>query len=228
MADESILTDPSRGPTYDQPLVACLLCASEKLSEFDRDYRGNSIVCCHACGARFMNPQYTDDWLQHYYSRYVPANGHSHAESWRSRPEVRRAGKTRALQLIANHVPVGRILMVGCGDGLELSIAKELGWSAEGLDIDPATTRRIADSVGVQVHCGAFEELPAEDGSFDAVFLDQVIEHPKNPADFLRKAFGILRAGGVLYLGLPNIGSLSNSFKTMVGRLGLRRRRRNP
>src|SRR5690606_14847814 len=36
----------------------------------------------------------------------------------------------------------------------------------------------------------------------------------------------LLRPGGVLYLGLPNIGSLANGWKTLLGRLGLRRRRR--
>jgi hypothetical protein len=36
----------------------------------------------------------------------------------------------------------------------------------------------------------------------------------------------MLRSGGVLFLGLPNIGSVANRLKTTLGRLGLRRRRR--
>ena len=173
-----------------------------------------------------MNPQYTDRWLDEFYSRYVPASSHSHERSWRARPEVRRRGKQRAFGDIAQFVPVGRILMVGCGDGLELSIAKELGWQVVGHDVDAATVARVAGQCGVPVHCGPFPELGEADGSFDAVFMDQVIEHPKNPGEFLVKAFRLLRPGGVLYLGQPNIGSMSNRWKTLVGRLGLRPRRR--
>lgn len=222
---EASATDPP-APTYDEPLRRCLLCAGETLRDHDRDHRGHRIVRCAACGLCFMNPQYSDDWLRHYYSTYVPADGQSHDRGFRARPEVRRAGKTRALRMIERHVGVGRILMVGCGDGLELSIARELGWSVTGQDIDPATTRRVAAATGVPVLCAPFEQVPAPESSFDAVFLDQVIEHPKNPGDFLRRARSLLRPGGVLYLGQPNIGSLANRAKTWIGRLGLRPRRR--
>jgi hypothetical protein len=39
-------------------------------------------------------------------------------------------------------------------------------------------------------------------------------------------AHRILRPGGVLFLGVPNIASLANRLKGLAGQLGLRRRRR--
>ncbi|MEC7585129.1 MAG: class I SAM-dependent methyltransferase [Planctomycetota bacterium] len=213
-------------PTYDEPLEACLLCGSGALRPFDRDYRGHRIVQCQTCKIRFMNPQYTDVWLRHYYSQYVSPDGDSNEERWRSMAAVRRAGKTRGLSLLGRYVDRGRLLVVGCGDGLELRIAKELGWQVEGVDVDHETTRRVAQNEQVEVHCGQLVDLSFEAGSFDAVFLDQVIEHPKNPGEVLRKVHELLRPRGVVYLGQPNIGSLSNSVKTLMGRLGLRRRRR--
>ena len=68
--------------------------------------------------------------------------------------------------------------------------------------------------------------LARQQGSFDAVFMDQVIEHPKDPARYLRVARDLLRPGGVLYLATPNIGSLGNTWKTALDKLGVRGRRR--
>jgi len=214
-------------PSYDPPRDDCVLCGARDLHPFDRDFRGHRIVRCGACGVLFMNPQYTDRWLTHYYSHYVPASGHSHGNSWRAQPEVRRAGKQRALQDIAAHAPGGRALMVGCGDGLELQIGQEMGWDVTGHDVDPETTARVAEQRGVTVHCGHFPDLDEPDASFDVVYLDQVIEHPKEPGPFLDKAVRLLRPGGVLYLGQPNIGSLSNRIKRWTGRLRRRRRGRH-
>lgn len=217
---------PTVQPTYDPPLRNCPLCGSGDLHHFDRDHRGHTIDRCQACGIRFMNPQYADRWLEHFYSTYVPAAGHDHDRSWRARPEIRRAAKRAGLELLAAHGCCGHILMGGCGDGVELQVAHELGWVAEGQDVAPATTARVAERCGAVVHSMPLAELPLPDASFDAVFLDQVIEHPKDPAGMLRAAHRLLRPGGLLYLGQPNIGSLANGTKTLLGRLGLRGRRR--
>jgi 2-polyprenyl-3-methyl-5-hydroxy-6-metoxy-1,4-benzoquinol methylase len=74
----------------------------------------------------------------------------------------------------------------------------------------------------VPVHCGDFHALPARTGAFDALFLDQVIEHPKDPGRCLATCKALLRPGGVVFLGMPNMGSLSNRLKTAADRLGLR------
>jgi 2-polyprenyl-3-methyl-5-hydroxy-6-metoxy-1,4-benzoquinol methylase len=137
---------------------------------------------------------------------------------------VRRLGKQRSLQLLASHAPGRRILMVGCGDGLELQLAKAAGWRPEGYDVDPATTAAIAAREGVPVHSGDFHALPERAGCFDALFLDQVIEHPKEPGRYLATCMRLLRPGGALFLGMPNLGSLSNRIKTFADRVGLRRR----
>jgi len=55
--------------------------------------------------------------------------------------------------------------------------------------------------------------------------MDQVLEHAKNPRDYLVEIRRILAPGGVLFIGCPNIGSLANAGKTLLDRLGLRRHR---
>lgn len=214
------------GPTYDPPLQRCPFCGDTSLQPFDRDFRGHSIDRCRECGVKFMNPQYSDAHLQQFYSTYISVHDQRAPapERRRSRPDLRAAGKRRCLSLMARYVAPGRVLMVGCGDGLELGVARELSWQPEGYDIDPETTAEVSRRFGVPVHSGPFDSLQLPDGSYDAVFMDQVIEHPKNPADYLTKSHALLRSGGVLLLGMPNIGSLTNSLKTLASRLHLRRK----
>jgi 2-polyprenyl-3-methyl-5-hydroxy-6-metoxy-1,4-benzoquinol methylase len=137
---------------------------------------------------------------------------------------VRRAAKRRSIELLARFSTGRRILMVGCGDGLEIDEAKAAGWQPEGYDVDAATTAAVAARAGVRVHSGDFHALPATTGDFDAVYLDQVIEHPKDPGRYLATCHALLRDGGVVFLGMPNLGSLSNRLKTLADRLHLRRK----
>jgi 2-polyprenyl-3-methyl-5-hydroxy-6-metoxy-1,4-benzoquinol methylase len=208
--------------------VQCPVCRGGPLRPFDLDrYRDNRLDCCAGCGVWLVNPQYSDRWLREFYSGYISLTDRPAADlPRRSQPDIRAAGKRRALQLLGRHQRPGRILMVGCGDGLELQIARELGWQPEGYDVDPATTQALASRLQLPVHCGALADLLASGRSYDALFLDQVIEHPKNPGDYLQAAHALLRPGGLLFLATPNADSLSNRAKTLLGRLGLRGRRR--
>lgn len=229
-ATEPVAATP-RTATYDPPLTHCPLCRLAALRGFDRDFRGHRIDRCGACGVRVMNPQYTDSHLAAFYASYTDLQGRhgreGHAAEGRADPRLRAAAKRRCLDLMARHQPrKGRLLMVGCGDGLELRVAAEAGWQPEGLEVDPEVSRVVAAREGVPVHCGRLEDFAGGDASFDAVFLDQVIEHPKNPGDYLVASHRLLRDGGLLFLATPNIGSVSNRLKTLAGRLGLRPHKR--
>ncbi len=208
-------------PAWDAPLAACPLCGSAHIEEFDRDARGAHIARCRTCGLKFMNPQYTDAYLAEYYARYV--TGELGA---RNVPDFRRAQKTQAFALIEQFVRPGRLLAIGCGDGTELRVARERGWRVEGYDVDRATTARVAREVGATIFSGDLVALPLPSAAYDCVYMDQVLEHPKQPTEHLRLAHRLLRPGGVLYVGTPNIESVSSRWKTALGKLGLKGRRR--
>ena len=210
---------------YDRRIEACPLCGSHALRPYDRDASGATIDACGGCGIKFMNPQYTDADRVRFYAHFLDFGLLDAPETslpMRKRKSVRVEGKRRSLELVGRYVAPGRVLSVGCGDGIELSVAQELGWTAEGYDVDPDATARVASRYGALVHTGDFRDLPLRTAPFDAVVMDQVIEHLKNPGEYLRTIASLLRPGGVLFLGAPNVGSLSNRAKTALGKLGLR------
>ncbi len=213
-------------PSYDPPLSSCALCGSAQLSEHDWDLRGNHIHRCRDCRVQFMNPQYSDAHLAEFYANYGWKDGEMCAAPKKGLPGSREMSKQRAFGLILKHASPGRLLTIGSGDGLELSVARGLGFRVEGYDIDPKIGAAIAERVQAPVHSGKFTEVPFDDASFDVVYMDQVLEHLKRPAEYLQNCHRILRSDGLLYLGQPNIGSISNRTKTLLGRLGLKGKRR--
>jgi SAM-dependent methyltransferase len=218
--------------SFDTELQACPLCSSDKLREYDRTFEDFRIDRCAQCGVKLMNPQCTDEYLTEYYRQYnqhLPVHSKSKkAENDSSNSSFRKRrhrAKVQQMELISQHATPGRFLSVGCGDGLEVVMAQENGWEAEGYEINPGFAKQVASVLGVPIHSGDFCHLELGDGSYDCVYMDQVIEHLKSPQEYLRTANRLLRVGGLLYIGCPNIASLSNSWKTISGRLGLQRRR---
>ena len=204
---------------FDNPLSSCPLCNSTRVGHFDRDHKGVNIDLCRDCGLMFMNPQYTDSHLDQYYSTYFNSDQRTGKE-----PEEKHLQKRNAFQLLTRFKQGGRFLAIGCGAGLELEIALELGFSVEGYDVNPETTREVSQRIGVPVHSGNFGDLELPTESYDCLFLDQVLEHPKDPASYLRQILRLLKPDGVVYLGVPNLASLSARIKTLQGRLGLKKR----
>jgi 2-polyprenyl-3-methyl-5-hydroxy-6-metoxy-1,4-benzoquinol methylase len=107
----------------------------------------------------------------------------------------------------------GKLLDVGCGDGLFINELKGLGWLVYGLEIDQEAVKRAQGS-GLEVRCGRFEDIDFKSQKYDVVRLWHVLEHFKNPNSNLRKILSILKPGGQIILGIPNVNSLySKMFK---------------
>ncbi len=101
----------------------------------------------------------------------------------------------------------GRLLDVGCGNGLFLSAMHQLGWEVWGLEPDPAAAE-VARRRGFPVVQAPVEEadLPAE--GFDAVTMNHVIEHVIDPVAALARCAQATRPGGSVVLTTPNWDSL--------------------
>lgn len=72
--------------------------------------------------------------------------------------------------------------------------------------------QETADLLGVPVICGDFLHIQQEQ-QVDIITMGDVIEHLQRPMDGLRKAWELLKEGGVLWLSTPNFES---SFTRMM------------
>jgi SAM-dependent methyltransferase len=212
---------PVSGPVreLDPPLDACPLCGAAAPRHYDTDHSGIRVDRCRSCGVRFMNPQYTDAYLERFYAQYVEDPAEHHDAVWLRR---RWEAKASHFAFVERYAPVGRMLSVGCGDGVELEMARDRGWDVIGYDVDAETTQQVSLRTGIPVLAGDLFAHRLPPSGFQCVFMDQVIEHPKDPGRYLRLARLLLAPDGVLFAATPNIGSVSSTWKILLGRLGLR------
>jgi len=208
--------------SYDSPLKECLLCDSGNIQKLFTDCRHNEIYTCGGCGLQFMNPLYSDKHLEDYYSRYTEVD-EDNLKKWE---EPLLYGHDYYLQLVERFEKPGQMFDVGSGSGALMQAAIKRGWQVQGYDVDPKSTALLAQRLNTTVYSGDFITAPIPEGQFDLVTMHQVLEHVKNPKDYLEKIARLIKPGGTFFIAVPNIDSLSNRVKFKLEALGIRRKRR--
>jgi SAM-dependent methyltransferase len=117
-----------------------------------------------------------------------------------------------------------RILDVGAGYGADIINARtrlnEAGRDASLFAVEsfPSAITHLS-KLDVTVVSADIERdrLPFDDGFFDVVVCNQVFEHLKEIFWITSEICRVLKSGGALMLGVPNLGSLHNRLALLVG-----------
>jgi SAM-dependent methyltransferase len=106
----------------------------------------------------------------------------------------------KRLRIISEHIPSGsRVLDAGCGSGEYVRALS--GYDVRGVE---NSARKVAVAADARIQRGDIESLPFDAASFDAVLLNEVLEHVPNEVRALREAARVLRPDGRLLLFSPN------------------------
>lgn len=115
-----------------------------------------------------------------------------------------RAREARIVELLEELAPsggFGRILDVGCGDGLFFPSLRRFG-EVEGIEVDAALVS-AEGRAGGHIHVGPFDRSYKTDHRFGLITLLDVIEHLDDDAGALAYAAELLDPGGVLVVTVP-------------------------
>jgi SAM-dependent methyltransferase len=108
--------------------------------------------------------------------------------------------------LLSSGLPDGRGLDLGCGDGLLTRIVLEEAGNRDvvGVDTDPAEAAQ-AKGLGIYaaVHVTGGDRVPEQDGSFDWVLSNSVLEHIDDLEPVLAEMARILSPGGQFVFTVP-------------------------
>ncbi len=111
----------------------------------------------------------------------------------------------RALGKLAARGRPARVLDVGCGLGYFTYSLVQKGYDAVGIDISVAAVEAATNAFGGLFVCGDLSEFaPTCDRKFDAVILNQLVEHVSDPLGLLGTALGLLDDQGIAIITTPN------------------------
>ena len=190
---------------------ACPTCGGNaEKQELAKDHM--SVVRCGVCDLVYVNPTFDED---HYQSVYASAEyqeivrdlGISSHDYRVGRFGAERVGIMEQQLRPRDRQPV-RYLDVGCSTGFVVEAARDRGWSATGIDLNPSAVE-FGRCRGLDLRTVALEEAGFAAASFDAISLFDVLEHLLAPVRTLRACLDLLVPGGIVFLYVPNYDSAS-------------------
>jgi 2-polyprenyl-3-methyl-5-hydroxy-6-metoxy-1,4-benzoquinol methylase len=190
---------------------ACPTCGStSEALELEKDHM--RIVRCQSCDLVFVNPTFDD---AHYKSVYASQAYQDIVRDLGINSHEYRVGRfgTERVRMMAEHLRPAterapRYLDVGCSTGFVVEAARDKGWDALGIDLNPSAIE-FGRTRGLDLRTVALDEAGFSAGSFDAVSLFDVLEHLLDPRRTLRACAELLAPGGILFLYVPNFDSAS-------------------
>lgn len=134
-------------------------------------------------------------------------------QRWRTFAQSLEFRHTAALALVQE----GPILDIGCGDGLELSLLKDAGYSAEGIDVSEEAVLRCREKGLIANMYDPSVELPFKTGSIPTILLLDVLEHVFDPASLLAEAVRI--SAKDVIVSVPNFSSIPARVQVSLGQV---------
>lgn len=179
--------------------TACPLCggaAGKPAFPYATVWQGRRFdyVACRGCGCTFATPLPTPAELDR---MYAAGDYHDIHYTTLAETDQRRA----AFAFLARHVPAGRLLDFGAGNGAFLLAAKQRGYDAEGVEQGESSIALAAANAGVPVR--PLEAVEASGARFAVIHLADVLEHLTEPAAILRRLEALLAPGGLFFLEGP-------------------------
>lgn len=178
----------------------CPICNSKNLISLKK-YEKHHLIKCLECSFVFCKPIPTQEKLQSYYYNY------SYDSDYYISPVTVKRYK-EILREFEKYRKYNRILEIGCGIGIFLSIAKEMGWECYGTEYSTKAVE-LCRSKGLTVFQGSIAEIKNQLPVVDIVVLIEVIEHVSFPNFEIEQINQLLRKEGALYITTPNFNSIS-------------------
>lgn len=193
----------------------CIFCEKtlEKATPYIFDTRFGiddlyGISCCGLCGLEQTYPVPTSKELKRLYERHYNFSGEKDTAYTRLREKFLFSFIYKLWIFLDGDISfhgikgTGRLLDIGCNEGRGLTMNKENGWQAEGLELN-MNAARIAAKRGFTVKTIPIEDFKVEE-LYDVAVLSNVLEHSTDPKAMLTNVRRVLRPGGQVWISCPN------------------------
>jgi SAM-dependent methyltransferase len=185
--------------------VNCELCGVDDTTPYARE-NGYSAVRCARCGLLYVNPRPTiAEMKQLYDGQETKIDVGAHIRQ----RDVKCAQARQALSVIRRYQRNGTLLEVGSAAGWFLWEASKAGFDVQGLDITHSLVVFSRTELGIRTHEGTLRDAPFEPGSFDVVYMRNVLSHLAHPRAEYEHVRSLLRPNGFLVFETGNVAELT-------------------
>ena len=193
-------------------VYACTICGSHHL-HYSFSINQHRIVRCDDCRFMLINPQPSNEVLGKIHGGdYIVLSSDQEG-----REHVEALKKSTADQYLDILLPVGAIasgtlLEIGCKSGDFLSRAAARGLKVTGVEYSPqacATARGKLEEFQGEIIQGEISVLAGQKDRFDYIVFCDVLEHVRDPREFLRTVFDLLKPNGSIFCAVPTLDSWS-------------------
>lgn len=196
--------------------VPCPACECEN-STLEYEKNGLKYVTCTSCETMFVNPRPTQEILEDCYSKssvYEYWNKYVYPATDKARREgIYQKRIERILNIRKKHgFPKKCTLMeIGAGYGSFCEEAKNTGYFDRIIAIEPTSDgANSCRKKNIEVIEKPIEEVSINEAKIDIIVSFEVLEHLFSPNNFFITCFNLLRTGGLVIIGCPNIKGFDN------------------
>lgn len=186
--------------------MICNFCGSVGETVFEA--KGIPVLDCTRCGHRYagmaVGPAHPD---QFYSDEYFTGGGAGYSDYSAESEMLTKRGRMYA-NILSPYCTPGKMLDVGAAAGYLLRGFVDAGWSGIGIEPNHSMALLAQTSMGVDVRQGSLEDLETDE-RFDLVSMIQVAAHFYDAKAAFRKAYDLLKPGGMLLIETWDRGSQS-------------------
>ena len=127
--------------------------------------------------------------------------------------------KELLLNTLHEYCKIHTVLDAGSGDGCFTKFLKDEGYDATGMDISRLAIEEASrNNPGIPFLCNQLDQKwPFDDGTFDAIFSTEVIEHVYGTYEMFHEMNRVLKTNGLLIITTPYHGLIKNLMIVLFG-----------
>lgn len=197
-----------------------------------------SVYRCKDCGLVFQNPIVKEEYIKLYYTsklgyynppkdRIKPRNISNKLKKFLKRQILinhfnYNLGKKNLFYLLLttpfkrflkiNSFPIfkkeGNLLEIGCSHGEFLERMEKMGWRVRGVEMEERTAAYAKRERNLEVYHKRIEECDFNEGEFDVIVMNMLLEHLYNPFKVLQNVTGWLKRDGQFIFSIPYFNGL--------------------
>lgn len=165
---------------------------------------GGQYVYCNNCEHVYLENQLKESILFEFYAKYPTSSLEWHINESDFYRKIYLSG----LDLLPSKPDQSHVLDIGCSSGYFLSIAQEQGYEISGVEPNQKESKYALDN-GINIIGSSLKDIQQAQITFDAITLWDVLEHIKDPVNYLKSLRMFLKPNGYVFVQIPTCDSLA-------------------